>query len=93
MSGPLWQMTLAYTVGFYTHTGLVSATRAPTAAHLRPTMLVGDAHANRESDGRPQNCADSCHFSSFALTDSWERPTQGEAQVTLRTVRATFWDR
>ena len=41
MSGPLWQMTLAYTARFYIHTNPVSATRAPMAARLRPTTLVG----------------------------------------------------
>ncbi len=67
MSGPLWQMTLAYSARFYIHTNPVSATRAPMAARLRPTNAGGDAQANRESDGRPPNCAESCHFSSFTL--------------------------
>ena len=65
MSGPLWKVTLAYTAAFYTHTNPVSATCAPTAARLRPTMLVGTPTLIGKATVVLQNCADSCHFSSF----------------------------
>src|SRR5713226_2794053 len=41
MSGPLWQMTLAYSLDFTPTHGPCVRNRTPTAAHLRPTMLVG----------------------------------------------------
>ena len=93
MSGPLWQATLAYTAGFYTRKDPVSATRSPYGCPLASYHAGGDAHANRESDGRPLKL---CRLVSFFIIYPYRfvgrACAQGEAQETLRTVRATFWD-